>query len=678
MSRATRALVLAAGAAVAAVAAVDADAADPQSRAALAAPAAPLPPGAVGRLGTLRFRHGEGVETLLYAPDGKILVSVSWYRKEGICIWDAATGRLCQRLSGKSYQGAAISPDGKDLAVACWSEVLVYDLAGGREKLQFPVDAGTELVAWSPDGKTLAAWCIDTEQALPAPRSGKTVVTLHNAGTGKLVRRLERQHDPAVVGNTLRQQPPDSSMIKFVSFALDGRVVLAAGWERVVYAWDARTGAKLTTLGEVRQPAYRFAVSADGRTLAAVGCDGRVRLHEIATGQEIGQTPVTGGKDTRIPALAFAPGGKVLATAGMVGEGDEWLYHVDLWDVPGGRHVGQVPSCIASALAFSPDGATLATHGGALQLWDVKTGRQRGRDGGHVGDVIGLAFMPDGRTLISQGRDRTIRWWDLKSGKETRRTACFPTTPAGCMVLSPDGRVLAYGRGYPGDVALLDAATGRELRRLPGHKYEVGALAFAADGKSLLTSSQDGIVTTWEVGTGRKVRDLRVSNVTMFPAVGLMGTAAVAQSDPGKRCAYELHEIATGKVVHTLSLAAAPGLGPVALTPDRKRVIVGNDKGEVSVVEVATGKERLHFHASGFVNWLIAVSPDGKTLAVGPYPMTSREIGLWDLDTGKCLARFPTNGYQASALAFSPDGRLLAAGGPDTTITLWDVSRLRR
>jgi WD40 repeat protein len=650
---------------------------EPQKAAPPARPAEPLPPGAVARLGTLRFRHGEGVETLLYTPDGKKLVTASWNRKEGVCVWDARDGRLLHRLSGKSYFGAAVSADSKAVAVAAWSEVLVYGLADGRQNLRFPVSAGTELVAWSSDGKTLAAWSIDTEFNQPPPRSGKLVVTLHDAATGKLLRRLERQHDPAIVGNILRGYPQDSSVLKFVSFALDGKVVLAAGWDRVVSVWDVQTGQTFRLLAEGR-PVYRFAVAADGRTLAAAGRDGRVRVYDIADGRELGQVPVTGGKDVVIPALAFAPDGKRLATAGMVSEGNEWLFHVDLWDVPTGRHAGQVPDVAASALAFSPDGRTLATCGGAVQLWDVRTGRPRGPDGGHTGDVIGLAFSADGRTLISQGRDWTLRWWDRKTGKETRRVPCFPTTPANQIVLSPDGRLLAYGRSYPGDVSLLDAATGKELRRLPGHKYEVGALGFAADGKTLATTSQDGKGALWEVATGRRLRTLHVHNVTMFPGTGLMGTAFVVKSDLGSRSVLELHEIGTGAVVQQVSLPENPLQGPLALTPDRKRLIAGTEKGEVVVLEVATGKVLRRFQASGFVNWLYAVSPDGKTLAVGPYPMTSREIGVWDLESGKRLGRLPCNGFQASALAFSPDSSLLAAGGPDTTIVLWDTSKLRR
>jgi WD40 repeat protein len=67
------------------------------------------------------------------------------------------------------------------------------------------------------------------------------------------------------------------------------------------------------------------------------------------------------------------------------------------------------------SLTFSPDGRTLAagTVGGAVELWDVASGRRRSVLGGHSGGIWALEFAPDGRTLFSGGNDGTVRVWDM-------------------------------------------------------------------------------------------------------------------------------------------------------------------------------------------------------------------------------------------------------------------------
>src|SRR5262249_8909619 len=116
-------------------------------------------------------------------------------------------------------------------------------------------------------------------------------------------------------------------------------------------------------------------------------------------------------------ALAFSPNGKTLALSSSNGA-------IRLFDLARGRELprGAGPYGPLLVTALTPDGRTLATLGGrAVLLWDTATGRERQRLEGHAADVMSLHLAADGRTLFSGGLDRTLRAWDLASGKELRR-----------------------------------------------------------------------------------------------------------------------------------------------------------------------------------------------------------------------------------------------------------------
>jgi WD40 repeat protein len=380
-----------------------------------------------------------------------------------------------------------------------------------------------------------------------------------------------------------------------------------------------------------------------------------------------------------------------------------------------------------AALAFSPDGKLMAVAGGRLRLWELATGRDLSapllKEGKRV-TTRTVAFSPDGKLLAYGGQSEVLRLCDPIAGKVLRQ---FPRQPFAVLAVafSPDGKTLASG-GSVGDTAvcLWDVDTGRERRRLTGHRLGVSALAFSPDRRTLASGSYDGTVRLWDLASG-KGRILRRHGDTIL-RVGFSRDGKLLASLGRGEKTLRLWDAATGKEVRELR-GPDSLLGAFAFSPDGK-TLAGVDLGTLRLWDLATGKQTRTFETyhSTFLAYLpdgkalacaegngairfrqlsgqpgpteeapgeverVAFSPDGKTLfAVGG--AVSRRAHLWDLATGK--GRALRDGAQGPAWAtdeatrrhagkpglpagderaFAPDGKTVAIYRRDGTLRLWD------
>ncbi len=334
------------------------------------------------------------------------------------------------------------------------------------------------------------------------------------------------------------------------------------------------------------------------------------------------------------------------------------------------------------------------------------------------GDAVSFAaYTPDGRALVTAGRDQMVRLWDLATGKEIR---CFAWGEAekdialdpaedgvaqrrerqywddlarNCQAtLSADGKTVAASRG--GVVCLWETVGGKKLRQLQTGQKRLLQLAFAADGKSLLTLGPGQATAVWDVATGKCVRSSPGKPVPQFFApLGLIETHNALVSPGLKYLAYightdngnpwiQIRDLATDKDLPRIN--TTPVIMALAFSADDKTLVWENEQNGIIVTEVATGKElrrlkpagRNDSQNSGDSALALALSPDGKQLAIS---WMSNTIELLDLASGKSMlpvgkvtsAQYDqqTNWWNLlvrPALAFSPDGKKLVCslGGP--------------
>jgi WD40 repeat protein len=290
-------------------------------------------------------------------------------------------------------------------------------------------------------------------------------------------------------------------------------------------------------------------------------------------------------------------------------------------------HTDEVWSC-----AFTPDGKTLITGGkdGTVRLWDVTGAEPREqailRD--HKGPVGGIAISRDGKILGTVSGDNTARFWDLTVNPPRFRGSVLARgSLSGCVALSPDCRTAAVSEGP--QVHLVEWIEGGLLDRglLPGHEGPVNGLAFSPDGRTLATSSSDKSVQLWDL----------------------------TRTPPGRW-------VIKGFTGATTAMA---------WTPDSKGLVVGCTDGTLRILDLSDNAPRMRATIKGLSEGANSVSfaPDGTTFfitGVGATPGGQTAVWWNTADLGK--RQDWTLPGRWSCCAFAPDGRHVALANHDRNV----------
>ncbi|WP_235112846.1 WD40 repeat domain-containing protein [Acaryochloris sp. 'Moss Beach'] len=358
------------------------------------------------------------------------------------------------------------------------------------------------------------------------------------------------------------------------------------------------------------------------------------------------------GHTNRVRALAYSPDGSTLATASDNNTVKLWSKEGSLLTTLEG-HTDWV-----RALAYSPDGSTLATASSdnTVKLWS-KEGSLLTTLEGHTDVVRVLAYSPDGSTLATASYDKTVKLWSKEGSLLT--TLEGHTNRVNALAYSPDGSTLATASSDK--TVKLWSKEGSLLTTLEGHTDVVWALAYSPDGSTLATASSDKTVKLWsKEGSLLTTLEGHTNRVNALAYSPDGSTLATASSDKTVKLWSKEGSLLTTLEGHTdvvWALAYSPDGSTLATASSDKTVKLWSKEGSLLTT------------LEGHTDWVraLAYSPDGSTLATASYDNT---VKLWSKE-GSLLTTLEGHTGVVWALAYSPDGSTLATASDDKTVKLW-------
>ncbi len=306
-------------------------------------------------------------------------------------------------------------------------------------------------------------------------------------------------------------------------------------------------------------------------------------------------------------------------------------------------------------VAFTPDGKRVVSAGkdATIRLWDTTTGEQLSTLQGHEGRIDGLAVSPDGSSIASAGSDAKVRLWNAKSG-DVLHTISGHQGAVNGLAFSPTGDRIASASADK-SIKVWDTMSGEEMYTVTGHTASVEGVAFSPDGKQLAsTSSGEKTIRIWDSRTGNQIK------VVHHPYAEVRH---LAFSPDGTRLAsvtygsYLLWETQTWDLVAEVR-AHSRVVRCVAFSPDGTHCATAGDSSEIKLWDTRTGSliNTLCGHAATV--WSVAFSPDGTRLVSAS---ADRTVKIWNVHGDNDLT-LGGHSEHVHCIAFSSDGRQLASG----------------
>jgi len=574
------------------------------------------------------------VTTVFLSADGRW--AFSGIDEHKLRLWDVAKGRSVLTFEVPTERPSR-SADGRwELSAGKNQTLRLADTTRNRRAQTF------REITW---GSSPAAGSVSPNGLWKVTGGGQYTFELRAADTGELVQTFRGHTGP----------------VNSVFLTSDGRWALSGSGDKTLRLWEIATGRCVRTLKGHTDPVNSVFLSPNGEWALSASTGKRLRLWNlellcgtdrrfaapillchVTSSEEAGRAQARFAElcdraRTAAAANRYADALELVRTARALPGYEVAKESLDLWDHLGRHCVRREPRdawCVQTfeghaadvrSVVLSADGRWALSGSGdrTLRLWQVDTGRAVRTFTGHTDWVRSVFLTPNGRLALSGSWDRTLRLWDVPTG-QCLRTFQGHSNYVNSVYLSPNGR-RAFSASWDKTLRFWYVPTGECLRTFQGHDNYVDSVCPSLDGRSVLSGGEDNTLRLWEVATGRCLRS------------------------------FEGH---------------ADWVQAVFLSADGRRALSGSKDWTLRLWDLATGRSERVFEGHTSPVNSVFLSADGLWALSGGKDRTMR---LWEVATGQCRHVFEGHTSAVNSVFLSPDGRFALSGGEDHTLRLWQL-----
>jgi WD40 repeat protein len=463
--------------------------------------------------------------------------------------------------------------------------------------------------------------------------------------------------------------------------------------------------AALTLTGSQSKAEVGLMLSSDGRVMGGEGHypDGRknmtaVVLWNLKTNELIGrygteisfQTCADLSSDGKLLAIAgqatepqgtqSPPVRSNRSTSGFVSGFSEAFRKTSpalyVWDLSADKIILKLDCDVATvnAVKFAPDGKTIAAgcSDRTIRTWEIPSGKLSKKLVGAELELSCLAFSSDGKSLFSReaGQEESvIRKWSMESGKELNSYAIDVgialINPATSMKISADNKILAIGNVFS-SLKFTDLVAGKETKSFDGS----GAFALSSDGKVLATADENGKVTLRSLETAHRIGSLeghsdlpspynRVAYIDFLDNAVKLVTASMDGT-------FRVWDVASGKQLSTFQSIPSQIAG-TAFDTTGKILATGSNRGELQIFDVSSGKKLKEIQVPEESAQVFL--PQNQDLIV---TRGEQSVRLYSIKTGNLAAKLPAR--RTSSMDCSSDGEKIAVGLLNGKTEIFDLN----
>ncbi len=602
--------------------------------------------------------HTGAISSLTYSPKGDLLISAS--ADKTVRLWNAADGAAKGQFTHTGPISAlSISKDGTRLAVGGSDKTIsMWTLADSKPAGTITTPAEVRGLSLSPDGQKIAVAGADNKVRLYAI-DGKLQETFLHDGPASGVAFLAdgKRLVSSSADKTLRLwtsaflvQGVHTGPVRQVFLTPQADRVFSCGDDKQFHIWDAKTGKESKKIAAHDAAVVGFSVSSDLAKVATAGADKTVKVWTVADGKAVTTISLAGPAQ----AVALSPNGARIAVAFA-----DSAVRLRAFDAVNGRELQAIadPPAPLRAMTFLADNRTLLSAGDD-KLVSVNDVSVTSVLPVNTGGAVGVAYHPNATQIITAGKDKAARLWDLAQGKEVKAYGPLADSIS-ALAVSRDFTLVGVTAGKTAKVWQI--ADGKEIATI-NHPAEVVSIGFNADKTRLITGTTDNAARVWEVATGRLLQTFShgaaVRGVAFHPTQPAVITAS----------ADKTAIVNTQTILRAIPASMSP-LRAVAVTANGTHVMTAGDDKNVKAWNTASGADERTFAGAEGPVYAVAVSKNVQILAAAG---ADKKIRVYTFADAKLVGTIAAPA-EVRGLSFHPNGQILSAVCEDKSVNAWNV-----